>query len=32
MGMVQLMDPDQPFHRHVSHEDPSYAQGHPEHS
>src|SRR6185437_8075968 len=32
MCMVQLVDPDKPFHRHVSHEYPGYTQGHPEHS
>jgi len=32
MCMVQLVDPDKPFHRHVSYEDPSYTQRHPEHS
>jgi hypothetical protein len=32
MCMVQLVHPDEPFHRHVSHEDTGHTQGHPEYS
>ena len=31
MCMVQLVNPDQPFHRHICDQDTRHAQGHPEH-
>ena len=29
--MIQLVNPDKPFHRHIRDEDPRHPQGHPEH-
>src|SRR5215467_13378450 len=31
LRVIELMNPDQPLHRHVGDENPGHAQGHPEH-